>query len=183
MGREITWEQIKRVCKSDTVKEAAKLLDDIGLLYLFFEIFPQYVIEDRIISKGKNKGMRKITLKQCKLNQHAKDILSWRLTGMPSKDMVITLDSFMANEQGQTMFNLVLGRTAKDSKDFDYQCHWYSSWIKHQGLRDLLIDPLKKYLAKDDKLVARWYEKNSDRYVDMSGDEFNAKWFGIPSPK
>lgn len=149
------------------------------------DLLPNHVYEKRTISRGKNKGKVVITFYDNPLSDYDKSVICKHLTGLPTKDDVSHIGSFIS-QNGRCMIKLVLSSTAEsdafsqehfEERQFYYQCHWYAVYKKYAHLVGYLNDEIASEIDDEvDDVADKWYETNKERYVPLTGAEFNEIW-------
>jgi len=109
------------------------IIQELSVLNVILgDIIPSAVLKQRVITRGKNAGFRRITYnRNYVLSANDIDKLFVYMTGLPKSEYV-ALRHFIQNEKGQTMFSLVLN---DDTKDAEYVAHWHDVYNRTQHLR------------------------------------------------
>ena len=123
---------------TNSLRQTVLELAELGIILA--DVIPSAVCEDRIMTRGKNKGKRKLVYNGgYTLTAHDRDTLFLLMSGL-NEQQYSRARFFVKNEKGQTMFSLVLGETTypNDHPRYEYQQGWMKSFQNSKHLRHLL---------------------------------------------
>lgn len=176
---QLNYEQSKHVFGSrsarDLVESLSKYLNQDTLATIAdCGLFDCLVSEDRVLSKGRNKGKRIIKLWDRPLTDAERDTLAKFLTGQDTSSDAYSVGHFFGSDRNN-MFQILFD--ANYNGEFHYQCHWYYTYVKLLPLVDKLLPHLRNEINnKTFTDSEQWFAKNRDQYIPLTGDQYN-EWF------
>lgn len=173
---ELTFEQTKTIVYKKEVKTLLNACKDLNIddfQYIIANLLPHTLVVDKILRSGKNKGKRVVKFRNTELSTSDRNTIVMYFSGMDTVKEFSSVSHFIKNPKGQTMINLVL---ELNEPRFQYQCHWYTVWVENKHLRSKLHEYLQEELDND-AAANLWFSHNSDKYVPMTGVQYNEYYF------
>jgi hypothetical protein len=164
MANHLNNEQTMKVLYRKTVRDLLEIAREYNFpKFALADKMPTIVCDDKVITRGKNKGERRVTYWDRKLSDQERNQLAMLLTGMATfEDAQSVNHYFREDEDNKTMYTLVLGDA---DERFHYQAHWYHTFKEHEHLKAKLLPHLQQYVrTKDEVVAAKWYAANKERY-------------------